>query len=130
METGLRIRVISVRVRVVSIYHSSILVTGPLVTPSITSGVRREAHLLPRDPHNTVSVEILSSAFCSMNNANRSLVSPKSTFCISHFLFSYLLSFVHALRQEAGLLHSEHVMFCIAQDLCVILMAHLKAHSH
>ena len=42
----------------------------------------------------SVSVEILP--YCCTNNANRSHVSPRSTFSNCHVLFRYLHSFIHA----------------------------------
>ena len=56
-----------------------------------------ETRCSERPARRSVSVELLS--YCCTNNANRSRVSLRSTFCICHFLFGYLFSFVHASLQ-------------------------------
>ena len=61
-----------------------------------------------------ITVEIL--AYCCTNNANRSLVSVRSTFSNCHVLFRYLHSFVQVglSLHQAQLLHSEHAMPCVS----------------
>jgi len=64
----------------------------------------RSSATAERPARRSASVEML--AYCCTNNANRSLLSLKSTFSNCHVLFGYLHGFVHASLQYRLIEHA------------------------